>query len=360
MRPQPRRGFTLIELLVVIAIIAVLIALLLPAVQSAREAARRAQCVNNLKQIGLALHNYHTGNNVFAMGGSANIGSVPSTYWDWYGWSAHGLLLGFLEQGPMYNAINFAFGPSLPVWSGDYTDFPNSTVSRAIVKFFLCPSDPYAGQYCTNSYNACYGTTIDTTNWNNTPQSTGLFVHWRGYGVQDCVDGTSNTIAFSEALTGNGQGAGFIGNSKNPAKYRGNMILSASGATTNGLSDAWQNPPGVLADLQKCQNAFQNSNDIADHRGYNWADDATGYTMFNVLQTPNDSQFPNNGCRFGCSALCETSYGYSYPATSYHPGGVNVLFGDGSVKFVKNSVSRNTWWSLGTKAGNEIVSSDNY
>src|SRR6516225_38223 len=109
MRRVARGAFTLIELLVVIAIIAVLIALLLPAVQSAREAARRAQCLNNLKQIGLGLHNYHTSNNVFAMGGSANIGSVPSTYWDWYGWSVHGLLLGYLEQGPMYNAINFDF-----------------------------------------------------------------------------------------------------------------------------------------------------------------------------------------------------------------------------------------------------------
>src|SRR5262249_24068107 len=187
---------------------------------------------------------------------SGNIGATPATYWDWYGWSAHGLLLGYLEQGPMYNAINFDFGPSLPVWSGTYTDFPNSTVSSRILGIFLCPSDPYAGVYCTNSYNGCYGTTIDTTPWNTNPQSSGLFVHLRGYGVQDCTDGTSNTIAFAEALTGNGQGAGFIGKSPNPAKYRGNMILSAQGATTQFLADAWMNPQGVLADLQKCQNAF--------------------------------------------------------------------------------------------------------
>jgi prepilin-type N-terminal cleavage/methylation domain-containing protein/prepilin-type processing-associated H-X9-DG protein len=360
MRLLRRKGFTLIELLVVIAIIAVLIALLLPAVQSAREAARRLQCSNNLKQIGLALHNYHTSNDVFAMGGSANIGAMPNIYWDWYGWSAHALLLGFLEQGPAYNAINFDFGPSLPVWSGDYTDWPNSTVSRRNISTFLCPSDGYAGLYCNNSYHACYGTTIDTTNWNNKPLSTGLFVHWRGYGVRDCTDGSSTTIAFSEALAGDGQGAGFIGNNPKPAKYRGNMILSAVGATTNGLSDAWQDMPGVLADLQKCQNAFQNTNDIADHRGYNWADDAIGYTMFNVLQTPNDSQYPNNGCRFGCNAFCETSYGYSYPATSNHPGGVNVLLGDGSVRFVKNSIDRKTWWSLGTKAGGEVLSADSF
>jgi prepilin-type N-terminal cleavage/methylation domain-containing protein len=122
-----RRGFTLIELLVVIAIIAVLIALLLPAVQSAREAARRIQCVNNMKQLGLGLHNYHSSNNTFPMGGSKNVtdtpgassGSDPSSdpgnqdgmfYYIWCGWSAQGSMLGYLDQTPLYNNINFNFG----------------------------------------------------------------------------------------------------------------------------------------------------------------------------------------------------------------------------------------------------------
>src|SRR5262245_51462733 len=110
LRSRPSSGFTLIELLVVIAIIAVLIALLLPAVQSAREAARRAQCLNNLKQIGLALHNYHTANDSFPIGVSATKNSANSCI-AWMGWSAQAMLFGYIEQGALYNAINFDLDP---------------------------------------------------------------------------------------------------------------------------------------------------------------------------------------------------------------------------------------------------------
>jgi prepilin-type N-terminal cleavage/methylation domain-containing protein len=367
-----RHAFTLIELLVVIAIIAVLIALLLPAVQSAREAARRAQCVNNLKQIGIALHNYHTANDTFPMGGSKNWSIFATDLYPWSGWSAQAAMLGYLEQQPLYNACNFNFAPTF--WGGNGLRegttggaANNQTINDTIIGFFLCPSDGNAGRQNLNSYYACYGTTINTCmtdgkgTWLGWP-STGMFAQWVVYGIRDCTDGTSNTIAYSEALTGDGKGSAYGGSMTNPSpsKYRGNFIMSPpSGGVAAGLSDAYQNVPFVVQDLQSCAAGFQMAaaGSIADHRGYRWADDATGWTMFNIIQPPNDTY---NGCRFGCNAFCDPSCGSFYGTSSAHPGGVNTMMSDGSVRFVKNSVSRTTWWALGTKASGEVVSSDSY
>ena len=160
MRTRSRSGFTLIELLVVIAIIAVLlIALLLPAVQAAREAARRMQCVNNLKQIGLALHNYHSTINTFPMGSS--LGFSPSYErvgnGGWSDWSVHALLLPYLEQTPLYNAANFRFDAGLD----DGTSGPiNATVYLTRIAGFLCPSDGPAGATNINNYRGSIGTTV--------------------------------------------------------------------------------------------------------------------------------------------------------------------------------------------------------
>ena len=154
------RGFTLIELLVVIAIIAVLIALLLPAVQAAREAARRAQCVNNLKQFGLAMHNYHSVNDVFPMGASLCIypytGGAPLCT-TWNNWSAHAMMLNFLEQAPLYNAINF----NMEGRGSDLASAANSSAYNAKISTFLCPSDPNGGRVNDNCY---YGSVGPTTN----------------------------------------------------------------------------------------------------------------------------------------------------------------------------------------------------
>ena len=138
---RTRRGFTLIELLVVIAIIAVLIALLLPAVQSAREAARRAQCTNNLKQIGLAMHNYLTAHNVFPPGTAASYNTVNPGCMASMGWSAQALMLGYLEHTPLYNAANFMLDPLQ-----NDSHWANSTVLFTRLAAFICPSDNNAGQ----------------------------------------------------------------------------------------------------------------------------------------------------------------------------------------------------------------------
>jgi prepilin-type N-terminal cleavage/methylation domain-containing protein len=173
MDSSSRRGFTLIELLVVIAIIAVLIALLLPAVQSAREAARRAQCTNNLKQIGLAIHNYHTTHDVFPLGDSFQpTGSSTTDFGMWASWSSHSLLLGYLEQTPLYNAINFSWGPLATPGAGQSdTAGINTTATHAVINSLVCPSDPYSGggKQNINNYGACFGVTgvpLYIVNWN--------------------------------------------------------------------------------------------------------------------------------------------------------------------------------------------------
>ncbi len=348
---RSRRGFTLIELLVVIAIIAVLIALLLPAVQAAREAARRSQCVNNLKQMGLAAHNYHSTAGCYPLAAGKNYFNL-NEYHPWTGWSAQAMMLTYMEQGPLYNAANFNWSPT----SGGTGFQYNSTVSNSVINSFLCPSDGNAGRANINNYYACYGTTVEQGGFesNQPPQSTGLFCQYTVYSVADCTDGTSNTIAFGEALVGDNSGSSSL--------YRGNMNLGASGASVGGyLLNASTNFAGVVSDLQKCVATSTwnpTSGAIASNRGFRWGYSATGYSMFNVLQTPNELKV--NGCRFGCSGGCDPSYGYSYGMSSNHSGGVNVAMGDGSVRFIKDTINRQTLWALGTRAGGEVISADSY
>jgi prepilin-type N-terminal cleavage/methylation domain-containing protein/prepilin-type processing-associated H-X9-DG protein len=378
MRQRSRPGFTLIELLVVIAIIAVLIALLLPAVQSAREAARRMQCTNNLKQIGLAMHNYHTSHNSFPLGNSANPQDLtPHTVAIWNSWSAQALMLGYLDQMPIYNTINFSWGPYPTHPNGGW----NLTGANLTLAVFLCPSDPNsgagqnadtsAGGGCVNNYAACFGT--DATGgdyaWNNntdkyyhqTPMgSPGLFAYGISYGVQACTDGTSNTVAYAEWLVGDGKGG-------SGSRYRGNIETNdGTNVTSQSYAQNVQmNPSATLAALQQCATKFQNeplssSANITDYKGWRWSLGCYGFAAFNTIQTPNDSQYPTGGCMNGGGNEAWANGAWSIGAASGHPGGANVLMGDGHVFFIKNSVNRMTWWNLGTKAGGEVISSDQY
>jgi len=348
-----RRGFTLIELLVVIAIIAVLIALLLPAVQAAREAARRSQCVNNLKQIGLALHNYHSTYDRFPMGASSQRELNATGPNNWECFSAQACMLNYLEQTAIFNACNFLICPDNG--SGG-SQPPNQTVYATVINTFLCPSDGQAGKSNTNSYMACMGTTTYMPSGNDT---TGMFSVWLGYGMRDVTDGTSNTIAYSEAICGK-NGNNRAGTNP-PLKYRGNFIFVQGGGPTSGnlydISTATLS--SIVADIQTCASTFKTDNsNIADYRGWRWSIGCPGFTMFNTVMTPNEADF--NGCRWGCNPGCNMDASWSVPASSWHSGGVNTLMGDGSVKFIKNSINRKSWFALGTKDVGEVLSSDSY
>jgi prepilin-type N-terminal cleavage/methylation domain-containing protein/prepilin-type processing-associated H-X9-DG protein len=393
MRSRIRRGFTLIELLVVIAIIAVLIALLLPAVQAAREAARRAQCTNNLKQIGLAMHNYHAANNSFPQGKSqaaANIGYAGG-YAGWTDWSAQAEMLGYMEQGPLYNSINFNY-----CGGHGYGMLANITAWTAVVPTFLCPSDTNADKGGppvssvataqgwgnstwppgTNNYRGSIGTTTSVYGWSTgyaccapdpmniaggtpvtPPFSTGLFCYWISFGIRDCTDGTSNTIAFAECLTGT--------NTNNFAILAGtnnNSVVGVTAATPGEVADAsaggsYQNV--VLPALQACTAAYKagtTNQQMSNTNGNRWGWGAMSMTLFNTVATPN---YAFSACRDSCPG-CGPDDSIFSNAQSNHPGGVNVLFGDGSVRFIKDSISPQTWMALGTRANGETISSDSY
>ncbi len=363
-QPSGRRGFTLIELLVVIAIIAVLIALLLPAVQSAREAARRAQCINNLKQIGLALQNYLSATGSFPLGTTVAMssyapGQTPTEY-TWASWSCMALMLPYLEQTPLYNAANFSVGNQL---------FPgkamNSTVFNTNLAAFLCPSDGISGTSTgTLGNNNNYMGSIGTTTYPSEQIATGIFspgtsnpstggsLNALSSSIQSITDGTSNTVAFSE---------GAVGDTTHFTRYRDGISWTNQGAYYQ-TRDAWSRKSYILAGIQKCSQMWTTQQDAStpEDKGWRWASQATGHTLFNTIVPPNSQNVGWSGCRPDCGPGCQVSDGQYENATSFHPGGCNVGFGDGSVKFIKSSINMDTWWSLGTKGGGEVISADAY
>jgi prepilin-type N-terminal cleavage/methylation domain-containing protein/prepilin-type processing-associated H-X9-DG protein len=369
-------GFTLIELLVVIAIIAVLIALLLPAVQAAREAARRAQCTNNLKQLGLAMHNYHTAINCFPPGGSNTSNLSGQVAQGWGCWSAHEMMLPYLEQTTIYNAINFSI---VSESNGYNDDLWQTTATTRSLNVFLCPSNqvqPYS-QYSGgpnpvsylfpgNTYFASVGSGMNQ--YGNSPYAeltpvgsaapNGMFqVFGPAIGIQSVTDGTSNTIAFGEWITGsNGPN---LTVPQDVVPYGATLPAGATFGSPLLLMPA--GGAGFNAWLQQCAQQIPAANAMGNpynELGQDWCVGLFFHTLGNILVGPNPP-YPNCGADMYGLGDTDDDYGY-FGLSSRHPGGCNVLMADGSVRFLKNSVSQLTLWSLGSRAQGEVISSDNY
>jgi prepilin-type N-terminal cleavage/methylation domain-containing protein/prepilin-type processing-associated H-X9-DG protein len=372
-RKSPVKGFTLIELLVVIAIIAVLIALLLPAVQAAREAARRAQCTNNLKQLGLAVHNYHQQYNCIP----PHDMFLASTLDLGWGWNASWVvcLLPNIEQAPLYNAYNFS-------WT-DPTVAVNTTVSYMGINTLICPSDNQKVRpnppWAPSNYKGNYGGPPNMRQWTGTivefltcsVQGDKLLgwpvgTYWWGadsnlgiFGFESVTDGTANTALFSEKLMGVGaQSLAYNITAGSTDGKRGYFLLAAIPAPTNGVS---QTAAQAQAAVQACQGIPFNTpvSPNAWLPGFAWT---WGYPWHWMIMTYNHYNTPN---RFTCASNKDPDSPYGgismmAPPTSGHPGGVNMCFTDGSVRFVKDTVAMTTFWALGTRNGGEVLSADQY
>ncbi len=324
------RGFTLVELLVVIAIIGILIALLLPAVQAAREAARRTQCVNNLKQLGVGLQNYHDVNNSFPPMKGGTTSSYPSTPPTNYG-RASGLiaLLPYVEQQAMYDQIRAGdasyppFGPA--AWSG-WTPWNHQ------VPGYLCPSDPRpsptGNAIGEHNYAFNLGDTVNNNCWATSTR--GMFAQTIGVKISQVLDGTSNTIAMSERVRAN-----FSIGGKVPA-------LAREGTQTN-MANIITSPGSCLGTVTGT--LFTVPTTVKGRFGTLWTDGQAEHVAFNTILPPNGPS-----CVIDANSNSDSPSGV-YAPSSYHPAGVNAVMVDGSVRFINDSINTGSLASSTVSAG---------
>lgn len=334
MNLKTHKGFTLIELLVVIAIIAILVALLLPAVQQAREAARRTQCKNHLKQLGLALHNYVDVNTVLPPGASVDL-SVTSTANNG-SWGVHGRILPYLEQGSLYDQVDLSIA-----W-----DF-QTPIDGLKIPIYACPSDPKSDQardpgsgkvtlYPT-SYGFNYGTWF-VFNPTNSQGGDGLFYPNSKLSFRDAVDGSSNTLLASEV--------------KGWTPY-----------TRNGGPSTTVRPDMV----PQAETIVASGTDFKTNTGHTeWPDGRVHHTGVTTTLTPNSNvTYSNGGTLYeevdfnswqeGKDGSAGSPTYAVITARSYHQGTVNAVLLDGSVRSISENIDLSIWRGIGTRAGGEVL-----
>jgi prepilin-type N-terminal cleavage/methylation domain-containing protein/prepilin-type processing-associated H-X9-DG protein len=334
---RPQRAFTLIELLVVIAIIAILIALLVPAVQKVREAASRTQCINNMKQLGLAAHAYHDVIKKFPRNYAYQVGGNV-----WEALNANFLILPYIDQGPLYQQGM----ANITNWGFIYGTLLNTPLT-----VFRCPSSPPAPARGTNfsgwdgpgtSYAWCSGSNIETV-WAGS-RFNGMIAYQVDRRMADVTDGVSNTILAAEVLSGSN--ASTAANGRYPFD-----VFYTNDSYFNSVANR-EFP--TQAELDIIGNQAKNSpSGIRSNNGTMWGWYSASNASFNTAAPPN-WVWPSAGGNCCPGGAHDWGYGI-IPARSMHSGGVNVLMGDGTVRFVQNSIALRTWQNLGSGRDNQPI-----